>query len=199
MTADLDPTIVTLLEVHVPEPDAAGANWVDVVRRAERPSRMTRLRGLIARHPKGAISIVAVATAMGCVGAVAHQRIYQLFGGEHSAVGTDVFRRLESEYRWPKGLHVLVKQSRVVFSVREPSVMGKDGTPTAWATRYAVVAPRSDGGICLAGVGGWECVGSTTPKIAFMPTLPTAWMDSGHHLHIDPFVFWGVAPRGTTP
>jgi len=198
MTTDLDPTIVRLLEVHVPERDAAGADWADVMRRAERPSRMTRLRGLIARHPKGAISIVAVATAMGCVGAVAHHMIYQLFGGGHPAVGTDVFRRLQSEYRWPHGLHVLVKRSRVVFSVRQPSVMGKDGTPTAWATRFGVVAPRSDGGICLAEEGGSACYGATTPKIAFLPVLPTAWMDSAHHLHIDPFVFWGAAPKGTT-
>src|SRR5581483_9802339 len=79
-----------------------------------------------------------------------------------------------------------------------PLVMGKDGTPTAWATRYGVVAPRSDGGICLAGIGDSECVGATTPRIAFLPLLPTAWRDSGHHLHIDPFVFWGIAPKGTT-
>jgi hypothetical protein len=197
VTTDLDPTIVRLLEVHVPEQDSTRASWADVVRRAERPSRMTRLRGLIARHPKSAISIVAVAAAVGCAGAVAHQRIYQLFGGGRSPVGTDVFQRLQSEYRWPHGLHVLVKQSRVVFSVRQPSATGKDGTPTAWATRYGVVAPRSDGGICLAEEGDWACFGAATPKIAFLPVLPTAWMDSAHHLHIDPFVFWGAAPKGT--
>ncbi len=65
MITDLDPTIVRLLEVHVPEQDSSRASWADVVQRAERPSRMTRLRGLITRHPKGAISIVAVAAAMG--------------------------------------------------------------------------------------------------------------------------------------
>ena len=66
MTTDLDPRFVTLLDVHVPEQDGAGADWGDVVRRTERPSRITRLRRLVARHPRSAISIVVVATAMGC-------------------------------------------------------------------------------------------------------------------------------------
>ena len=117
MTTDLDPTIVTLLDVHVPEQDAAGADWRDVVRRAEQPSRMTRMRRLVARHPRSALSIVVVAAAMGCVGAVAHGRIYQLFGGDKSAVGTQPFRWLQSQYRWPKGLHVLAKPIGAVCDI----------------------------------------------------------------------------------
>jgi hypothetical protein len=196
VTTDLDPTIVTLLDVHVPEQDGAGADWGDVVRRAERPSRITRLRRLVARHPRSAIGIVVVATAMGCVGAVAHGRIYELFDGGRSAVGTELFRRLQSEYRWPNGPHVLAKQSRVVFAVRSPEDIRHDG-PRYWSTDYGVVAPRSDGGICLAGAGAFACVGPATPRIYFVPVLPAAWSDAQNHVHVAPFVLWGVAPRGT--
>jgi hypothetical protein len=91
---------------------------------------------------------------------------------------------------------VLAKQSRVVFAVRSPEDIRHDG-PRYWSTDYGVVAPRSDGGICLAGAGVSACVGPDTPRIYFPPILPVSWSDAHNHVHIAPFVLWGVAPRGT--
>jgi len=91
---------------------------------------------------------------------------------------------------------LLAKQSRVVFAVRSPEDIGHDG-PRDWSTDHGVAAPRSDGGICLAGAGALACVGPATPRIYFVPVSPVSWSDAGDHVHVAPFVLWGVAPRGT--
>ena len=197
MTADLDPIIAVALDHHVPAQSGATADWTDVARRAA-----TRGRRLPARLRDRRVwfGIGAVAVALGCVGAIEHHRIYRLFGADEPTTGKAVEQRLLSAFRWPRGLHVIESRSRLVFQLRQPAGFDSQG-PTAWTTGYGLVAPLSNGAVCLGadvGMGSnWGCSGRGTGEILQSASAPAAWHDAGGRIHLAPFVFWGIAPGGT--
>ena len=201
MTADLDPIIAAALDRHVPAQSGATADWADVARRAATLGPRGRRLPARLRDRRVWFGIGAVAVALGCAGAIEHHRIYRLFGGGVPAAGKDAEQRLVSEYRWPQGLHVLVSRSRLVFQLRQPDGYDHNG-PTGWSTGYALVAPLSNGAVCEAaelGMGGdSECTRPHTTSIVPFGLAPAAWHDAAGHIHVAPYVFWGVAPAGTT-
>ncbi len=201
MTVDLDPIVAAALDRHVPAQSGTTADWADVARRAATPGARGRRLPARLRDRRVWFGIGAVAVALGCAGAIEHHRIYRLFGGGVPAAGKDAEQRLVSEYRWPRGLHVLVARSRLVFQLRQPDNYDRNGRPTSWSTGYGLVAPLSNGAVCEAAAlgpgGSSECTPPHTREIVPFGLAPTAWRDAGGHLHVAPYVFWGVAPAGT--